>query len=202
VRRGLISVAIFAAFVVILTLSRHVIDPTSSTTTTGVPTTTTSVAPATTTTTTAVVSATTCSASDFTGVFNQGEGAAGTIYASVTLTKHTGAACSLKGWPILTLQDKTGAVLPLSQVNESGGSGGIQFTTAKANGPPAPLTLTTGSSTNFSLAYSDVSTANTACDNAVTISVQFVAGGPTVPVTPAYPVQPCDNGKIWLSPFY
>jgi hypothetical protein len=202
VRRGLISVAIFAAFVVILTLSRHVIDPTSSTTTTGVPTTTTSVAPATTTTTTAVVSASTCSASDFTGVFNQGEGAAGTIYASVTMTKHSGVTCSLKGWPILTLQDKTGAVLALSQVNESGSSGAIQFSTARANEPPSQLTLANGSSTNFSLAYSDVSTAGTACDNAVTISVQFVGGGPTVPVTPAYPVQPCDNGKIWLSPFY
>ena len=33
-RRGLISVAIFVAFVVILTLSRHVIDTTSTTTTT------------------------------------------------------------------------------------------------------------------------------------------------------------------------
>jgi hypothetical protein len=59
-----------------------------------------------------------------------------------------------------------------------------------------------GSVTNFSLAYSSVSTANTVCDNAVTISVQFAAGGATVPVTPAYPVEPCDNGKIWVSPFY
>jgi Protein of unknown function (DUF4232) len=201
VRRGLISVAIFAAFVVILTLSRHVIDPSSTTTTTGVPQTTTTAAPATTTSTTTATNAATCPAGAFTGVYNEGEGAAGTIYASVTLTKHAAGTCSIKGWPILTLQDKTGAVLPLSLVDESG-SGAFQFPAAKANDPPSQLTLTNGSVTNFSLAYSDVATANTECDNAVTISVQFVAGGATVPVTPAYPVQPCDNGKIWISPFY
>jgi hypothetical protein len=200
VRRGLISVAIFVAFVVILTLSRHVIDTTSSTTTTtGVPVTTTSVAPVTTTT---IVSAATCQGSDFTGTFNEGEGAAGTVYASVTLTKHTAGTCSVKGWPILTLQDKTGAVLPLTLVDETGTNNAIQFPSAKANESPSALTFSNGSVTNFSLAYSSVQTANTVCDNAVTISVQFVADGATVPVTPAYPVQPCDNGKIWVSPFY
>jgi hypothetical protein len=201
VRRGLVSVAIFAAFVVILTLSRHVIDPTSSTTTTGVPPTTTTIAPPTTTTTT-VASAATCAASDFSGVFNEGEGAAGTIYASVTLTKNSGATCSLKGWPILTLQDKTGAVLPVSLVDESGSDSAIQFPAAKADAAPSQLSLANGSSTNFSLAYSDVPTAKTQCDNAVTISVQFIIDGATVTVTPAYSVQPCDNGKIWVSPFY
>jgi len=201
VRRGLTSVAIFIAFVVILTVSRHVIDPTSSTTTTTTvaPTTTTSVA---TPTTTSPVTATTCQGSAFSGVFNEGEGAAGTVYASVTLTKHTPGSCAIKGWPILTLQDKNGAVLPLNGVDESGTNNVVQFLTAKANQPPAPLTIANGAVTNFSLAYSSVSTANTVCDNAVTISVQFAAGGATVPVTPAYSVQPCDNGKIWLSPFY
>jgi hypothetical protein len=200
VRRGLTSVAIFIAFVVILTLSRHVIDSTSGTTTTTVaPTTTTSVA---TPTTTSPVTATTCQGSAFSGVFNEGEGAAGTVYASVTLTKHTPGSCAIKGWPILTLQDKNGAVLPLNAVDESGTNNVVQFLTAKANQPPSPLTIANGSVTNFSLAYSSVSTANTTCDNAITISVQFSARGATVPVTPAYSVQPCDNGKIWLSPFY
>jgi hypothetical protein len=201
VRRGLTSVAIFIAFVVILTLSRHVIDSTSGTTTTTtvVPVTTTSVA---TPTTTSPVTATTCQGSAFSGVFNEGEGAAGTVDASITLTKHTPGSCAIKGWPILTLQDKTGAVLPLNAVDENGTNNVVQFSSAKANQPPSPLTMTNGSVTNFSLAYSSVSTANTVCDNAVTISVQFAAGGSTVPVTPAYTVQPCDNGKIWLSPFY
>jgi hypothetical protein len=200
VRRGLTSLAIFLAFVVIITLSRHVIDPTSSTTTTGVPVTTTTVASS--TTTSSVATAATCQGSGFTGVFNEGEGAAGTVYASVTLTKHSGGTCSVKGWPILTLSDKTGAVLPVNPVDQSGTNNAIQFSGTKANEAPTPLTLTNGSVTNFSLAYSSVSTANTVCDNAVTISVQFATGGSSVPITPAYPVQPCDNGKIWLSPFY
>jgi len=201
VRRGLTSVAIFVAFVVILTLSRHVIDSTSGTTTTinTNPATTTTVAA---TTTSSATVATTCLGSAFSGLFNEGEGAAGTIYASVTLTKHTAGTCVIKGWPILTLQDKSGAVLPLNLVEEPGSDNAIQFSVAKANGPPAVLTMSNGSVTNFSLAYSSVATANTVCDNAVTISVQFAHGGASVPVTPAYPVQPCDSGKIWISPFY
>jgi uncharacterized protein DUF4232 len=200
VRRGLTSLAIFLAFVVIITLSRHVIDPTSSTTTTGVPVTTTTAASV--TTTTALNAAPTCQGTDFGGVFNQGEGAAGTIYASVTLTKETPGSCSVKGWPILTLQDKDGAVLPLTLVDQSGSNNAIQFTTPKANAAPTLLTLTNRSVTNFSLAYTDVQSANTACDDAATISVQFATGGASVPVSPTYPVQPCDNGKIWVSPFY
>ena len=108
----------------------------------------------------------------------------------------------IHGWPILTLQDKNGAVLPLNLIDQSGSNNAIQFSAAKANAPPGDVTMVNGSGTTFSLAYSSVQTANTVCDNAVTISVQFVAGGATVPVTPAYPVQPCDNGKIWVSPFY
>jgi hypothetical protein len=198
VRRGLTSLAIFVAFVVIITLSRHLIGSTSSTTTTTLSTTTTISAATTTTSATA----TTCQGGAFTGVFNQGEGAAGTITASVTLTKHSAGTCSIKGWPILTLQDKTGAVLALNLVDQSGTNNAIQFTTAKANAAPTQLTLSSGSVTSFSLAYSSVTTANTVCDDAVTISVQFATGASSVPITPAYPLQPCDNGKIWVSPFY
>jgi hypothetical protein len=39
----------------------------------------------------------------------------------------------VKGWPILTLQDKTGAVLPVNLVDETGTGNVIQFSTAKAN---------------------------------------------------------------------
>jgi hypothetical protein len=201
VRRGLTSVAIFVAFVVILTLSRHVIDSTTGTTTTinSIPGTTSTVGA---TTTTSATSVTTCQGSSFSGLFNEGEGAAGTVQASVTLTKQTAGTCVIKGWPILTLQDKTGAVLPLNLVDESGSGNAIQFSVAKANEPPAVLTMSNGSVTNFSLAYSSVPAANSVCDNAITISVQFATGGSSVPVTPAYPVQPCDSGKIWVSPFY
>jgi hypothetical protein len=191
VRRGLISVAIFAAFVVIFTLSRHTTTSTTSTS----PTTTASTA------TTTTSPDTTCSGADFKGVFNQGQGAAGTIYASVTLTMTTSGSCTVKGYPFLTLQDNKGAVLPLSQVNV-GPSGPVQFQDAAANESPTKLTLHRGSTTNFSLAYSDVPTGNTTCESATTISVQFTVAGTSVPVTPAYPLQPCNGGRVWVSPFY
>ncbi|HEV7957941.1 MAG TPA: hypothetical protein VGP11_00620, partial [Acidimicrobiales bacterium] len=54
----------------------------------------------------------------------------------------------------------------------------------------------------FSLAYSDVQVGTTACESAVTVSVQFVKAGDTIPITPQYPVQPCDGGQVWLSPLY
>jgi hypothetical protein len=47
-----------------------------------------------------------------------------------------------------------------------------------------------------------VQVGTTACESAVTVSVQFVKGGASIPVTPQYAVQPCNNGQLWLSPFY
>lgn len=196
-RRGLISVAIFVAFVAIFTLSRHAIH--SSTTTT---TTTKTVSTTSSTTSTTLASAA-CNASDFSGVYNEGEGAAGTIYASVTLTKTTAGTCTLKGWPILTLQNRLGAILKSTGIDEPSSANGFQFSTpAQANAAPKSLTLSMNGTTTFSLAYSDVQSGTTACESAVTISVQFVADGSAIPVTPAYAVQPCNNGQIWLSPFY
>jgi hypothetical protein len=197
VRRGLISVAIFVAFVAIFTLSRHAIH--SSTTTT---TTTKTVSTTSSTTSTTLASAA-CNASEFSGVYNEGEGAAGTIYASVTLTKTTAGTCTLKGWPILTLQNRLGAILKSTGIDEPSSANGFQFSTpAQANAAPKSLTLSMNGTTTFSLAYSDVQSGTTACESAVTISVQFVADGSAIPVTPAYAVQPCNNGQIWLSPFY
>ncbi len=196
--RALKSLAIFFAFVAIYTLSRHVIDSSSTTTTTS----TTAVVTTTTTTSTTAPAGTTCRAGDFTGVYDEGEGAAGTIYASVTLTKTTPGTCSLKGWPLMTLQDRLGAVLPTSLVDVPSGASGFQFITPQANAAPATVTLAENQSTTFALAYSDVQAGATACDDAVTLNVQFVAGAASIDVTPPYAVQPCDNGRIWVSPFY
>ncbi len=118
--RGVKSILIFAAFVVIFTLSRHALGKDSSTTTT---TTTSATTTSVTSTTVATVS---CDASDFSGTYNEGEGAAGTIYASVTVTKNTAGTCTLNGWPLLTLQDKFGAVLRSTLVNEPTAGGGIR----------------------------------------------------------------------------
>lgn len=199
-RRGLISVAIFIAFAAIFTLSRHH-TPSTTTTTTAVQVTTTT-GPSSTSTTSSTLAQTACQGSGFSGVYNEGEGAAGTVYASVTLTKTSPGTCSENGWPILTLQDKSGALLPVNLVDVPSAGNTLQFSAAKANRAPTTLLLHQGSVTNFSLAYSSVTTANTTCDNALTLNIQFAAGGSSVPVTAPYAVQPCDNGKIWVSPYY
>ncbi len=200
-RRGLISVAIFFAFVAIFTLSRHHTTTTTTTSTTIAHVTTTT-SPTTGSTTTSTLAGTACQGSGFSGVYNEGQGAAGTVYASVTLTKTSPGTCTETGWPVIALQDKAGALLPVNLVNVPSAGNALQFSAPKANHAPTQLVLHQGSVTNFSLAYSSVATANTTCDNALTLNIQFVSGGSTVPVTAPYPVQPCDNGKIWVSPFY
>lgn len=201
-RRGLVSVLIFAAFVAVFTLSRHhtttpITSPTSVTTTT----TSTSTSSASSSTTTTAVS-TTCRGADFRGTFNQGQGAAGTIYASVTLTMTGTGPCELKGFPILTLQDAKGAVLAVQEVQIGSSTGPVQFQVARANQAPMTVALHKGSTTTFSFAYSDVSTGSAACESATTMNVQLTPANTTIPITPQYPITPCNDGTMWVSPFY
>lgn len=189
-KRALISLSIFFAFVVIFTLSRHALTTTPTTTTTSnIPSSST---------TTSLQSTTTCQGSQFKGVYNEGEGAAGTILASMTLTKQTPGTCTVDGYPTLTLQDKSGAVFSSTTSTTSP----VQFPVTAANKPPSAITVSDGASVSFSLGYSDVPVGTEVCASAVTISVQFQKSGSTTPVTPSYPIQPCDAAKIWVSPFY
>lgn len=171
---------------------------TSSTTTTS----STPIASTTTTTTPGSSLATTCAANDFRGVFNEGQGAAGTIYASATLIKTTPGSCTMKGWPLVTFQDRLGAVLHASVVNVPTNKDGFSFPTSAADAMPASLQLSHGSTVDFSLAYSDVPTGTASCPNATTISVQFRANSAAVTITPNYPLQLCNSGSVWVSPFY
>lgn len=197
--RWLKVAALVVAFVAVYGVSRALINSTPTTTTTTSTSTTTTTAPTSTSTT---VATTSCDASDFSGVYNEGEGAAGTIYASITITKTTAGACTLDGWPLLTLQNKLGEVLPITLVDVPSSSTGFQFFAPQANEAPRAMMMGENSTATFSLAYSDVTTGTTACDDATTLSVQFVSDGATIDVTPTYAVEPCDNGQIWVSPYY
>ena len=194
-RRGLISVGLFLAFVVVFTLSRHATSPTTTTTsTTSTSTTTMSV--------TSTTTDSTCQGWHFSGVYNQGTGAAGTIYASITLTMNSGSPCTIEGWPLLTLQDQSGAVLGFNEVLVPSNAAAANFADPRANQAPTPLSMHVGSSVTFSLSYNDVPVGTTACESATTIGVQFRKGGSSVPVTPDYAIQPCDNGRLVVSPLY
>lgn len=182
-------------------LGQHVAQhPVASTTTTT--TSTTVVGTGTTTTIPSSSLATTCAASDFRGVFNQGQGAAGTIYASATLIKTTPGTCTMKGWPLVTFQDRLGAVLHSSVVDVPTNKDGFSFPTAAADAMPASQQLSHGSTVDFSLAYSDVPTGTASCPSATTISVQFRADSAAVTITANYPLQLCNSGAVWVSPFY
>jgi len=194
--RGVKSLLVFLVIVAIAgyAYSRYHSTPTVASTTT---TTTTSTSKTSTT-----LAGDNCKAADFSGTYNEGQGAAGTIYASVTLVKTTPGTCTLKGWPLIILQDKLGAVLPSTLVDVPTKGNGFQFQSTQANVAPTTLSLGQNGAAIFSLAYSDVQTGTTACENAGTMSVQFAAQGAAVTVTPAYPLEPCNNGQIWVSPFY
>jgi len=193
-RRGLKSILIFVAFVAIYTLSRHAVIGGNSTTTTQ--------GSAMTTTTTSVAAGSTCNGSDFHAAFNQGQGAAGTISSSITLTKTTSGNCTLNGWPILILQDKTGSILKSTLVDVST-NGPIQFPDAKANEAPAAVNLTQNSKATFSFAYSDVPVGSQkVCPTAYVIGVQIQKGGSVTSVNSTYGIGPCNNGQLWVSPFY
>jgi hypothetical protein len=206
VSRALKSLAIFAAIIVIYTVSRHVIH--SSTTTTTTTTTPVHSTTSTTSTTTPPVSEA-CVGQNFSGLYNTGEGAAGTVYATVTLTNTGSSFCTLHGWPILTMQDKLGSVLAGPEVDVPSTGNSFQFLagsatglTNQANQAPATVSVAKSATVTFALAYSDVPVGAAACENAVSVFVQFAKGGTPVSLTPSEPVQPCGSGEIWLSPFY
>ena len=207
--RAVKTLLIFAAFAVIVTLGRHALhsNSTATTTTTTVVApvvTTTTMATPTTTTTIATTTGTDCVASGFRGTYVQGQGSLGTVYDSVTLTKTSSGACTLQGWPLVTLADRHGAVVATTNVNVTGStsSSPITFPTPPANAAPATLRLTTGTTVAFDLAYSDVPIGNETCPSAYTLRVQLGAGGGVIPVSAQYPLQPCGQFTLWLSPFY
>jgi len=193
-RRGLKSILIFVAFAAIYTLSRHAVIGGNSTTTTQ--------GSALTTTTISVPAGPACNGSDFHAVFNQGQGAAGTFSSSITLTKSTAGKCTLNGWPLLILQDKTGSILKSTLVDVAA-NGPIQFPDAKANEAPAAVNLTQNSKATFSFAYSDVPAGSQkTCPVAYVIGVQIQKGGSVASVNSTYGIGPCNNGQLWVSPFY
>lgn len=186
--RGLKTLALFAAFVVVFTISRHLgsrqvtVITTSSTTSTVVATT---VVPQ-------------CQGHDMTGVDDGGQAAQGTAFDSVTLTKTSAGICRLRGYPTLTMQDSTGAVVPFATVPYATSSG-LTFPSAQANQPPMTLTVAMGQSVVFSYAFVDRSATN--CPAIRTVNVQMHTTGSATPVTLRFNEQVCGT-SVTVSPFY
>jgi len=187
VSRSLKLLALVMVVVGIVALSRHGIHQGSTATTTS-----SSTSPVTTSATTPA-----CQGSDFTAVDNGGAGAAGTAYDSITLTKVTTGACTVNGYPLLTMSSATGTVVP-ETVTDNKASGGVMFPVAAANDSVASFTITKGSTIGLSYSFNDM---GGSCPSVKTVNVQFAAQGSSAPVTLRYDQAPC-GGAVTVSPFY
>ena len=126
------------------------------------------------TTTTVPAYTTTCRGKDFTGENVGSQGAAGTGYDIMTLTKVTPGTCVVDGYPILSFQDTQGAL-----------ETGLGFDDSTNFPAPANAGATTYSVTDGSR-----------------VDVQFVLGDTSVPVRFPYPISPCASSPIGVSAFY
>ena len=154
-RNLLLAVALIAIVVLVgrhgnLFHSSSTTTTTAAATTTTTTTTTSSTTAATTTTTTATA-ATTCRGADFSGVNVGSQGAAGTGYDIMTLTKVTAGSCVVDGYPVLSFQDAKGTLeTSLSVVHST------SFPAAPANAGAVAYTIADGGRVDVQFRYSDV----------------------------------------------
>lgn len=188
-------VLVVAAF----TVGRYIIQRPSTATTTITTTasstsTTTSTTPAS-STTTSLASLTTCRGSQFTGTNVGSQGAAGTGYDIMSLTKVSGNSCVVHGYPIVSLFSSKGALTGFTLSNS------INFPSVPANAAPVAHTVVAGQKIDVQLRYSDIGSGTQACASVSKVNVQFVAGDSPVIVNFAFPISPCES-LIGVSGFY
>ena len=188
---GLVVVALVAGRFLV----QHPVASTTTSTTVTTPSTSTTTIPSTSSTSTTVASLTTCRGAQFTGANVGSEGAAGTGYDIMTLTKVSGNSCVVDGYPLVTLHNSQGA---LSQFRMSNST---NFPTVPANAAPTAHTVVTGQKIDIQLRYSDIGSGTQACASVSQVDVQFVVGDTPVVVTFAYPISPCES-VVGVSGFY
>ena len=123
------------------------------------------------------------------------QGAAGTAYDVMTLTKVGGNSCVVDGYPLLTLLNDKGAVSAVAV------SASTNFPARPANASPVAHTIVTGQKIDIQLRYVDVASNSQACASVSRVSVQFVSGDTPVVVPFAFPISPC-QGAVGVSGFY
>lgn len=198
--RNLILAVILVVIVVLVERHGNLFHSTT-TSTTAPPSTSTTVTPTTsttgaTTTTTVPAYTTTCRGKDFTGENVGSQGAAGTGYDIMTLTKVTPGTCVVDGYPILSFQDTQGALETGLGFDDS-----TNFP-APANAGATTYSVTDGSRVDVQFRYGDVAAANETCPTVAQVNVQFVLGDTSVPVRFPYPISPCASSPIGVSAFY
>ncbi|HEX4434898.1 MAG TPA: DUF4232 domain-containing protein [Acidimicrobiales bacterium] len=169
------------------------------TTTTRAATTTTASSTSTTTTAASTTSTTAGSTAcnHVSATAGQGQGAAGTITGTITLTNTGSAACTVNGYPTMALFSGSGAPLTVTMVN------GLSVTiSSAANAAPSSFSLAPSSTAQFAYQFSDVPVgAQTNCPTSESASATM-PGATTASPTFQLAIGPCGNGTIRVSPVY
>lgn len=149
------------------------------------------------TSTTGASGVATCLASQLQIAPLQGNGAAGTIYQTVSLTNTSSATCTLDGYPGMQLLDAQGSSIPTNVVR----GGSPSFPTAAANQPPATVTLAPQQAAVFSLDYEDVPVGDeTSCPTST--KAQITPPNDTASAVVTLQITACGGGTVHVSPVY
>jgi hypothetical protein len=196
------ALAVLAGAAVLLAACGGSNTPKSKTTATTARTnqaTSTTLAPATSSSavTTTTTAAATAACDHITAAPGQGQGAAGTITGTVTVTNAGSSSCTVDGYPTLALLSGSGAPLPVTMVD------GLSVTvTPQAGAAASSVTLAPSGTAQFAYQFSDVPVGSeTSCptsEMATTTMPGATAASPPF----ALAIDPCDNGTIRVSPVY
>jgi hypothetical protein len=126
-----------------------------------------------------------------------GQGAAGTITGTVTVTNTGSTACTANGYPTIALASGSGAPLTVTMVN------GLSVdVSAAANAPPSTVSLPPSGTAQFAYQFSDVPTGSeTSCPTSESATVTM-PGATTASASFALAIDPCNNGTVRVSPIY
>jgi hypothetical protein len=169
--------------------------PATSTTTSSRPATSTTTSTALSTTTSTGAASTACT--HITAAAGQGEGAAGTITGTITVTNAGTSPCTVDGYPTMALFSGSGAPLSVTLVN------GLSVSiSTPANAPPSTFSVAPSSTAQFAYQFSDVPVGSeTSCPTSEAASVTM-PGATTASPKFQLAIGPCGNGTIRVSPVY
>ncbi len=189
--KGVLTVLVVVAVGVAGFLAAKATNPSSTTSSTFHVTTTTS----STSTTSSNVAA--CAGVHFSAAVATGQGAAGHVFTSVTLTNH-GATCSTNGWPTVTVADASGKSINVHVVQDG------SFFNSPGHVPlsPGAITVPSGASATFALAYGDVGSGGCAPVATMHIGLPNDIGGSATISTDVSSLQINCSSDLVVSPIY
>lgn len=132
-----------------------------------------------------------CRGQSLSGALATSDGAAGHVHLVIALRNSGAVACTLDGYPLVGLVGAGGKALPVRLTHD----GDMAFPARK----PAPVTLAPGAVASFDIGFGHVpGDGETSCPQAQ--SLRVTPPGDTHAVTVAATADPCDSGRLAVSP--